>query len=229
MELLDLIFLLCAQFVATREKRTYGEWYGKIVVNFHDGSNPVAFYQDRIWAVDDSSSELRWMASRKLNKKERRIAEQVLRYRIKKEKQKLPRGRNNTELYTATIKALRNLHEQHPMESIRMNGKMIAYRTDALGNQGFEDENEFLWKIGTLQLCRKVVLTHGLLYHLRKLPIHIAGLKLAMVFETRLGQSESGQYVSPFTWVEYIPWEKNKDEDQRRIDAYWEQHDIEDA
>jgi hypothetical protein len=102
MALLELIFLLCARFVALREKRTYSWWYGQIVVNFHNGSTPVAFYQESIWTDDGSSSELRWMASRKLTKKELKIAEQVLHCRIKRERQKLPRGHNNTQVYNAT-------------------------------------------------------------------------------------------------------------------------------
>lgn len=212
MALLELIFLLCARFVALRQKRTYGwSWYGQIVVNFHNGADPVSFYYEISLENDGSISRRhRWMASRKLTKKELKIAEQVLLCRIKRERQKLPRGHNNTKLYDATIDALRELHEEHPMESISMNGQLIAKRSDAFGEQRYIDEYDYDWPIGTMQLCRGVILTPELLDAIQNLPRYITGMMLASCFRTSLATADfHNAHSTPLTWKSYFPWEKN--------------------
>jgi hypothetical protein len=117
------------------------------------------------------------------------------------------------------VATLRELHEEHPMKSISMNGQMITKRSDALGEQRYIDEYDYDWPIGTLQLSRKVKLTPELLKALQELPRYITGMMLASCFRTSLAIDDFNEkHSTPLTWENYIPWEKNKEQYQREAE-----------
>jgi hypothetical protein len=200
MSLLDIVFLLCARFIAIREKRSYGRCWDSIEVRFTNGAEPVVFQQELNWTDDGMFSWIHWTASRKLSKKETRIAERVLRCRLKRAGQKLPRGHSNTELYDAFLEKLSSIHSTNPMEYIQLNGKKIAYRTDAFGDNHYIDYMDYEWRIGTLQLCRDVVITPELLENLTD-----------FIYKDN----------SPFEYKSYYPWKKYDAQAERLEQEYY--------
>jgi hypothetical protein len=100
MSLLDLVFLLCARFIALREHRSKTAQEDTLTVRFSNGAEPVVFNRERV-EVSYHNFELQWKASRQMTKKELKIAEQVLRCRVKRERRKFrktfPEPANQTE------------------------------------------------------------------------------------------------------------------------------------
>lgn len=100
MSLLDLVFLLCARFIALRDHRSKTSHEDTLTVRFSNGAEPVVFYRERV-EVSYHSFELEWKASRQMTKKELKITEQVLRCRVKRERRKFrktfPEPANQTE------------------------------------------------------------------------------------------------------------------------------------